>query len=79
MQGTLRKTAIEVEATGKLERSLISVGIDDETALEMTDERNRGVVKPEKEKKNKQKSIKHEKTTKMTKDRNQGLSNRMVV
>ena len=58
------KLPIEVEAIGKLERWLISVGIDDEIALEMTDEGNRGMLKPEKEKKNKQKSLKHEKNDK---------------
>ena len=58
------KLPIEVKATGKLEWSLISVGTDDEIALEMTDEGSRGVLKPEKEKKNKQKSIKREKNDK---------------
>ena len=54
----------EIEATGKPERSLISVGINDETALERTDEGNGSVIKTAKEKKNKQKSIKYEKTDK---------------
>ena len=69
---------IEVEKTGKPERSLISVGINDKTAQEMTDEGNRKVLKTEKGNKDNQKRIKREKSD-QDRDRNQGLFNRIVV